>query len=222
MIAADAGAGPQLLLNFELEQRAQQLVDRQYVGNLCGCWLELLLMIPSIFDWGRQWMTDNPSVPTADDFAIFGSLQTQILRFSPYPWVTPEVSLAGRIFQQAMLLYLYTAAGSLQSSGSGMYQVMVGAAASEAMGYLDQLSPNVRINSGLCWPIAVVGSCLSDAEQQGRLRRRLNAMVDTFGLGNMQRTLLLLEHMWQMPPGDSSPWSISRAMQQHRIRFSFA
>lgn len=224
MISADAGASPQLLMNFEREQRAQQLVDRQYVGNLCGCWLELLLLIPSIFGWGRQWtVTDNQSaVPTADDFLIFGSLQAQILRWSPYPWVTLEVSLAGRIFQQAMLLYLYTAAGCLQPSGSGMYQVMVGAATSEAMEYLDQLSPKVRINSGLCWPIAVVGSCLSDPKQQDCLRRRLNEMVGTFGLGNMHRTLLLLEHMWQMSPGETGPWSISRVMQEHRIRFSFA
>lgn len=224
MIAVDARASPQLFLPFELEQHARQLLSRQYVGNLCGCWLELLLLIPSIFDWGRQWVAnDSPHVePIADDIAVFGSLQAQILRWSPYAWVIPEVSLSGRIFQQAMLLYLYTAAGSLQRLENGMYQVMVDAAASEAMSYLSQLSPSARINSGLCWPIAVVGSCLSNPQQQDQLRCRLNAMVNTFGLGNMQRTLLLLEHMWQMPPGESGPWSIPQAMQERQVRFSFA
>lgn len=223
MISVDARASQQLFLNFELEQHARQLLSHQYVGNLCGCWLELLLLIPSIFDFGRQWiMDDGPAVPTAEDFAVFGSLQAQILRWSPYTWVTAEVSLAGRIFQQAMLLYLYTAAGCLQHLENGVYQMMVDTTTSEAMSYLIELPPNVRINSGLCWPIAVVGSCLSDPQQQDQLRCRLDAMVNTFGLGNMQRTLLLLEHMWQMPLGESGPWNIGRTMQQHRMRFSFA
>ncbi|KAI9040181.1 MFS general substrate transporter [Aspergillus affinis] len=114
MISIDARVSHQLLLNFELEHRARQLLDSQYLGNLCGCWLELLLLIPCIFDLGRQWMMYDaqPTMPSADEIAMYGSLQTQILQWSPYPTVTPEVFLAGRIFQQAMLLYLYTALSS--------------------------------------------------------------------------------------------------------------
>ncbi|GES59945.1 C6 transcription factor [Aspergillus terreus] len=225
MISIDARVSPQLLLNFDLEQRARELLQSEYVGNLCGCWLELLLLIPCIFDLGRQWMMqdgDEPTMPTADDIAMFGSVQSQILRWSPYAFVTPEVFLAGRIFQQAMLLYLYTALSGFSRSASGMYQGLVDAAITEAMSYLTQLSATVRINSGLCWPIVVVGSCLSDPEQQDTLRQRLTTMVQTFGLGNMQRTLLLLEHMWQKPPEEAGPWNICRAMEQHQIWISFA
>ncbi|KAF7121842.1 hypothetical protein CNMCM5793_009395 [Aspergillus hiratsukae] len=224
MISIDARVSRQLFLNFDLEQRARQLLESEYIGNLCGCWLELLLMIPCIFDLGRQWMMEEgqPGLPTADDIAMFGSLQAQILRWAPYPSVTPEVFLAGRIFQQAMLLYLYTSLGAFPRAEQGIYQGLIDAAITDAMSYLHQLSATARINSGLCWPIAVVGSCLSDMDQQNSLRQRLHAMVDTFGLGNMQRTLLLLEHMWQVPLEDAGPWNICRAMQQHQIWISFA
>ncbi|KAE8349573.1 fungal-specific transcription factor domain-containing protein [Aspergillus coremiiformis] len=224
MISIDARVSHQLLLNFDLEQKARQLLQSEYVGNLCGCWLELLLMIPCIFDLGRQWMMldDQLTMPTADNIAMFASLQCQIVRWNPFPSVTPEVFLAGRVFQHAMLLYLYTSLGSFSRTEHGMHQGLINTAITEAMSYLNQLSATARINSGLCWPIAVVGSCLCDVEQQEQLRQRLTTMVNTFGLGNMQRTLLLLEHMWDMPLEEAGPWNICRAMQQHQIWISFA
>ncbi|KAE8155020.1 fungal-specific transcription factor domain-containing protein [Aspergillus avenaceus] len=224
MISIDARVSHQLLLNFDLEQKARQLLEAEYVGNLCGCWLELLLLIPCIFDLGRQWMMQDgqPVMPTADDIAMFGSLQAQIMQWNPYTFVSPEVYLAGRIFQQAMLLYLYTALGSFSRTKQGMHQGLINVSIAEAMSHLNQLSATARINSGLCWPIAVVGSCLSNAEQQDQLRQRLTTMANFFGLGNMQRTLLLLEHMWQAPLDDAGPWNICRAMQQHQIWISFA
>ncbi|PTU20290.1 hypothetical protein P175DRAFT_0558481 [Aspergillus ochraceoroseus IBT 24754] len=240
MISIDARVSPQLLLNFDLEQRARHLLASEYVGNLSGCWLELLLLIPCIFDLGREFMMHDgdgdgddhehghghhqPRRPTADNIAMYGSLQCQIMRWEPYAFVTPEVFLAGRIFQQAMLLYLFTSLGSSFSrAANGMHQALIESAIVEAMSYLRQLSATVRINSGLCWPIAVVGSCLADSEQQqNELRLRLTTMVNTFGLGNMQRTLLLLEHMWQTPLAEAGPWNICRVMQQKQIWISFA
>ncbi|PYH91985.1 hypothetical protein BO71DRAFT_400908 [Aspergillus ellipticus CBS 707.79] len=224
MISIDARVSTQLLLDFELEQRARQLLQSEYVGNLCGCWLELLLLIPCIFDLGRQWLMhdDQPTMPTADDIAMFGSLQVQILRWAPYASVPPEVFLAGQIFQQAMLLYLYTSLGGFSRTENGMYQGLIETAITDGMSYLGQLSATARINSGLCWPIAVVGSCLSNPGHQESLRRRLTTMVNTFGLGNMQRTLLLLENMWEMPLDEAGPWNICRAMQRNQIWISFA
>ncbi|KAJ5551261.1 hypothetical protein N7535_000793 [Penicillium sp. DV-2018c] len=224
MISIDARFSGQLFLNLDLEQRSRELLRTQYVGNLCGCWLELLLLIPCIFDLGRQWSTDDTqaAISTADDIAMFASLQAQILRWSPYPNVGPEVHLAGLIFQQAILIYLYTSLSGFQYTQDGMYRGLVETAVTEAMSYLSELSPSARINSGLCWPIAVVGSCLLDAEQQDCLRKRLTSMTETFGLGNMHRTLLLLEAMWQLPAADAGPWNICRAMHQNQIWISFA
>ena len=252
MISIDARLSAQLLLDFDLEQRARQLSDTQYVGNLCGCWMELLLLIPCIFDLGRQWMrsdaddnnndannNDNSSssssdtnnrLPSADDIAMYGSLQAQLTRWTPYTSVSHEVMLAGRIFQQAMLLYLYTALTPFSRRDStptttglvGMHRAQIDAAVLDALAYLSQLDATARINSGLCWPIVVVGSCLADRAHQDSLRRRLVAMVERFGLGNMQRTLLLLEHMWRVPPDQAGPWNICRAMERTQIWISFA
>lgn len=224
MISIDARLSGQLFLNFDLEQRARQLLSTQYVGNLCGCWLELLLLIPCIFDLGRQWMMADAEtiIPTADDIAMFASVQAQIVRWSPFPGVIPEVYWAGLIFQQAMLIYLYTSLGGYQYAPDGMYKGLIETAVTQAMTYLDELSPTTRINSGLCWPIAVVGSCLTTPEQQERLRARLIAMSSHFGLGNMQRTLQLLEVMWTLPPSEAGPWNICRTMQQNQIWISFA
>ncbi|KAI2786869.1 hypothetical protein POX_g09265 [Penicillium oxalicum] len=224
MISIDARLSGQLFLNFDLEQRAREILRTQYVGNLCGCWLELLLLIPCIFDLGRQWMMeDAPStLPTADDLAMFASIQAQVLRWSPYSFVDPEVYLAGLVFQQAMLIYLYTSVGGYTYAPDGMYRGLVQTAVTETLSYLDKISPQARINSGLCWPIAVVGSCLEQPEQRESMRARLTAMVSHFGLGNMQRTQLLLEAMWELRPADAGPWNICRTMQAKQIWISFA
>lgn len=224
MISVDARLSGQLFLNFDLEQRARDMLGAQYVGNLCGCWLELLLLIPCIFDLGRQWMIEDtqPVVPTADDIATFAWIQAQILRWSPYTFVDPEVYLAGLVFKNALLIYLYTSLGGYQYTTDGMYRGLVDAAVTETMSYLQDLPPRARINPGLCWPIAVVGSCLCGADQQDELRTRLMGMASHFGLGNMQRTLLVLEAMWRLPPTDAGPWNICRTMQQNQIWISFA
>ena len=224
MISVDARLSGQLFLNFDLEQRARDLLGAQYVGNLCGCWLELLLLIPCIFDLGRQWMMQDaqPVVPTADDMGMFASIQAQILRWSPYPFVEPEVYYAGLVFKNALLIYLYTSLGGFQYTPDGMYRGLVDSAVTVAVSFLQELSPSARINSGLCWPIAVIGSCLLVTEQQDQIRTRLNAMASHFGLGNMQRTLLLLEAMWQLPEAETGPWNICRTMQQKQIWISFA
>ncbi|KAJ5633260.1 hypothetical protein N7490_009599 [Penicillium lividum] len=223
MISVDARLSRQLFLNFDLEQRARELLTVQYVGNLCGCWLELLLLIPVIFDLGRQWMMEEQvTMPTADDMAMFASIQSQILRWAPFPFVEPEVFMAGLIFQQSMLIYLYTSLGGYKYTSDGMYKGLIQTAVTEAMSYLDQLSPSARINSGMCWPIAVVGSCLETPEQQQCHRTRLTIMASHFGLGNMHRTMQLLEAMWDLPSSEAGPWNICRSMQQKQIWISFA
>jgi hypothetical protein len=126
------------------------------------------------------------------------------------------------VFQQAVLIYLYTSLGGYTYASDGMYKGLIQTAVTEALSYLVEISPQARINSGLCWPIAVVGSCLEKPEQQERLRVRLTAMAAHFGLGNMQRTLLLLEAMWELPPADAGPWNICRTMQSKQIWISFA
>jgi len=230
MISIDTRVSGQQLLDYEIEQRVSHLLEANYVGNLCGCWLELLLIIPRIFDLRRQWMLrqhddEERATFSADDLVIFGSLQAQISQWTPYASVSHETRMAGLVYKNAVLVYLLTSLGDdpTESTTGSICKALVESTVSETLALLRQLPATARINSGLCWPIVVVGSCLSDPEQQDELRCRLTTMGNTFGLGNMYRTLLILEHMWTMPPTQQTgPWNICRAMQRNQIWISFA
>ncbi|KAL2837633.1 fungal-specific transcription factor domain-containing protein [Aspergillus pseudoustus] len=229
MISIDARVSGQQLLDYGMGQRVSYLLKSNYVGSLCGCWLELLLIIPRIFDLRRQWMMqqqDNEMQPSfsADDLVLFGSLQAQISQWTPYASVSHETHMAGLVFKHSVLVYLLTSLEDPTETTGSIRQALVESTLSEALALLRQLPATARINSGLCWPIVVVGSCLSDPEQQDELRCRLTTMGNTFGLGNMYRTLLILEHMWTTttPPTQAGPWNICRAMQRNQIWISFA
>lgn len=221
MVSIDARISPQFFLGQELEAMAQDLVVAGYVGNLCGCWLDLILQIPNIFHLGRRIMT-GAEMTTADDFVLFSRLQAHILQWTPSLMVSREVQLAGSIFQQAMLLYLYTSLNVLSRDSDGLFAAAMQAAVTKGLSCLTELSPLGQINTSLCWPIAVIGSCLTDPEQQTSLRQRLKVMFNVIGLGNIRQTLVLLDHMWKLPGSDTGPWNICQVMQENQIWISFA
>ena len=224
IISMDPASGNNIVLSSNMWDRAQGLVARQYVGSLCGGWLELLLLIPSIFylDKGSSATEDNVLHRSADDISIFACLQSQIVSFSPHPSLRPKVALASRIYQQAMLLYLLTTLGIPENREGSMHGVLIENTISNAISLLEQLPPTERINTSLCWPLAVIGSCISIKSMQGVLRQRLRVMFDVIGLGNMRETLSLLEELWKLPSNQRSPWTIWKSMQDHHIQISFA
>ncbi|OLN87231.1 Zinc cluster transcription factor CZF1 [Colletotrichum chlorophyti] len=228
MISIDARLSNQLFLSNDLVLLATDLVASAYVGNLCGCWLELLLFIPSVFDFGRRLMVhaDDPSWrATSDDFLLFAQLLNQIQNWTPNPAVSPDVIQAGYIYQKAILLYLYTAMNALEKDETGLHAASIQTTLAEALSHLAQLPPSVRINTSLCWPIAVIGSCVVDPEQQTFLRDRLGHMFSVIGLGNMTQTTILLRHIWEQNEASgigAGPWNICRVMNEKQIWLSFA
>lgn len=222
MVSIDARVSSQFLLGDEVQAHARNLTSNRYVGSLCGCWLELLLLIPNIFAIGRRFSaeTEASRPVTADDFADFVDVQSRINSWSPLASVHPNVALAGRVFQQAMLIYLYTALQSLSSAANGRHESIIQSAVDEALSILDELPPSARVNTSLCWPIAVIGSCAGEETQRIRLCSRLDIMFAGIGLGNIRQTRVLLDHLWRMDSPD--PWKICRVMQEHQIWISFA
>lgn len=220
----DPTSGDNIVLSPHMWDRAQDLVARKYVGNLCGGWLELLLLIPSIFYLGRGNLEakDAPTQHSPDDIAMFAFLQSQILSFWPDSSLKPNVALASRIYQQAVLLYLLTTLEMPEDRETSMHGILIESTISNAITLLDQLPPTDRINTSLCWPLAVIGSCISIESMQNVLRERLQVMFDVIGLGNMRETLTLLEELWKLPSNQRSPWTIWKGMQDHQIRISFA
>ncbi|KAH7175844.1 fungal-specific transcription factor domain-containing protein [Dactylonectria macrodidyma] len=226
MISIDAHYSSESLLSPDIENMARGLVERKYVGQLCGCWLELLVLIPQIFHLGQGMMTTvdgQPASPSPDKIVTFGFLQSQTLAFFPDVAVTPHARLAGLVFKQAVLLYLWTILGtSYVQREQTVHKALMDSAVSDAVALLSQLPATVRVNTSLCWPLAVIGCSTTDPNIQQILRLRLQTMVDTIGLGNMRETLVLLEHVWRQPLEDISPWTLCKAMRDHQIWISFA
>ncbi|RSL60529.1 hypothetical protein CEP53_005426 [Fusarium sp. AF-6] len=223
MISMDPSASMGHLLTPELEYEAHFLVESGYVGQLCGSWLSLLLLIPRMFDFGRRRVAAHtqPPFPTADDFLNFSNLRAEITSFTPSPLVESEVATCGYIFQQAVHLYLLTAFG-VGDAGQVTQQLNMENALVTAFLYLEQLPASARINTSMCWALAVIGSCTVDEERRDVLRQRLNTMFVTIGLGNISSTLSLLEHIWTRPREEQSPWIICRIMYEHDMWISFA
>ncbi|KAG7044517.1 c6 transcription factor, partial [Colletotrichum scovillei] len=245
IVSIDARVSDQLFLIGDLIPLARDLVATSYIGSMCGCWLDLLLLIPSIFEFARRLSShaeDTDWRPSANDFFIFAQLQRQIQDWKPNLAASSDVVvLAGYIYQKAILLYLYTALYPLPRDDHDLHNEnheyeddssvkMTQAALSEAIASLAQLPPSVQINTSLCWPIAVVGSCVVDQGQRTFLRERLEHTFSAIGLGNIRQTSMLLQHMWEERDGagavggtvDSGPWSICRVMNERQLWNPFA
>lgn len=225
MISIDPQYSSQPLLSPDIEHLARSLLEKKYVGQLCGCWLELLILIPQIFHLGHSMLiaVNTQTPPTSDDIITFGFLQSQVMAFFPDPSAGQYARLAALVFKQGVLLYLWTILGAPHKMPEeSAHKNLMDAAVSEAINLLLQFPATVRINTSLCWPLAVIGCCTSDRAIQNVLRTRLQTMVDTIGLGNMRETLSLLERVWQQPLEDTSPWTLCRSMREHQIWISFA
>uniref|UniRef100_A0A8H7K1E1 Zn(2)-C6 fungal-type domain-containing protein n=1 Tax=Bionectria ochroleuca TaxID=29856 RepID=A0A8H7K1E1_BIOOC len=79
MISVDPSFGSTLVLDSQFEVMAEAMVKDGYVGQLCGTWLELLLLVPRIFDFARL----STSTIAADRFIVFSDLQSRIVSFTP-------------------------------------------------------------------------------------------------------------------------------------------
>ncbi|KAJ6786619.1 hypothetical protein PWT90_10654 [Aphanocladium album] len=211
-------------LSPTIEGLARSLISKGYIGQLSGCWLELLLLIPQVYHLGHRIMAsraaDGTLAPAPDDIITFGMLQAQIIAFCPDLSVNPYSRLAGLVFKQGVLLYLWSILGT--PHGSTAHGTLMASAVAEALALLAQFPATLRINTSLCWPLIVIGCCTTDLDAQQLLRERLQAMHGTIGLGNMKETLILLEHIWTKPAADVSPWKLSEVMQERQVWISFA
>ncbi|GAB0139027.1 hypothetical protein EsDP_00007245 [Epichloe bromicola] len=226
MITKDPRGTSQAAPSPAIEDAGKRLLAKNYMGQLCGCWLEILTLIPQVFQLGQSILQtgDQPGLSTSpDDIIAFGLLQSQILDFIPSVMASPNSRLAGLVFKQAALLYLWSIFGTPQQNAqTSMHGHLMNSAVMEAVSFLNRLPASERVNTSLCWPLMVIGCCTTDPDVQHTLRLRLQAMIETIGLGNMHQTLTLLQHVWGQPPENVSPWTLRSVMQQCEIWISFA
>lgn len=221
MISVDPQHCANPLLDTTIEKMARKLIDKKYIGQLCGCWLELLLTIPHIFDLGQRMR--RPERPSPDDMIMFSLLQAQIMAFEPDSGVNEESRLAGLVFKQAVSLYLWSMLGcSQEGQADGLHSDLIQTAVTEGIALLEQIPATCRVNTSLCWPLTIIGCCTTEKSLQAILRTRLQTMFSCIGLGNMGETLRLLELVWAFPSDQRSPWVLCELMQEHQRWISFA
>lgn len=225
MISIDTKCNDTILLDPILADEAVRLVSEGYVGDICGCWLEMLLLIPQISNLQRDCDED-----WQEGISAFLSLQRQILQWVPQGSPTSDGSLVGCIYKHALLLYLYTWSGSTQNNNTQhttdmtkprYRDTLINQTTIDALAAVLLLRGDARIGTSLCWPLAVIGSCLRDGGQQSTIRLRLTTMFETIRLGNILRTLQLLELIWAGGEEYFGPWKIAKVMSRHGILVSF-
>lgn len=226
MLSIDVQYGSQLFLTPSIRPAAQAMVAKQYVGQLCGVWLELLLLIPQIFQLGQRMLgkvASGHKAPPPDAIITFGCIQSQIFAYSPISSASTYTNVAGLVFKQAVLLYLWTMlCNPLSNDTDDSFSVLIHGAVQEATILLDQLPATERVNTSLCWPLTIIGCCTADPAIRSQVRGRLQTMSRTISLGNMKQTLALLESVWKEDPESISPWTLCKSMQKHQLWISLA
>ncbi|KAF7312576.1 Zn(2)-C6 fungal-type domain-containing protein [Mycena indigotica] len=107
---------------------------------------------------------------------------------APYP--TSETrALVARIFEEAVVLYLHTV---LNDSNPGVPEIST--SVGSIVQHLHQLPPS-EVDRALVFPICLAGCMTDDSNWREFLKARLQARDES--LGNLMRTRLLMEAVWQ-------------------------
>ncbi|KAJ7096534.1 fungal-specific transcription factor domain-containing protein [Mycena belliarum] len=106
------------------------------------------------------------------------------------PFPSPEArQLVAKIFAEAVLLYLHTV---LSDSNPGVPEIST--SVNTIVQYLGQLPPS-EVDRALVFPICLAGCMTDDSTLRDFLKGRLQALDES--LGNIMRTRLLMEAVWQ-------------------------
>lgn len=215
-------------VDTEIMSLGRTLTEKNYVGQLVGCWLPILLLLPQIYSLGQRMAhvsQDSHPIQSPPDIITFGHLQSQILSFTPNPSAPADTALAALVFKQAAILYLWTILGMPHANSEATdnaHRKLIDETVREALSLLGQISATSRINTSLCWPLSVIGCCVSDPEHEDFIRTRLMTMFEVMGLGSLRQQVALLDKAWSLPLHTRNPWSLGRIMKENSIWISLA
>jgi hypothetical protein len=93
----------------------------------------------------------------------------------------------------------------------------------DAIRILSVLSPTSSIASGLCWPLAVLGSVARDDRHRRAIRSYILELYNTCRFGNLLQTVNVLDQLWSDPSLPiSGPCAIAEAMRVSQARILLA
>lgn len=229
LVSLDPKLSMQFTIHETIEAKAHALAGSPFVGSLCGCWIELLLLIPRVNTFVTNYDPSDclflSAESLAERFSIFATLQAEILSWvPPDKEANPALWYSGFFYREAVLLYLYT--GTFQPSAPAKNKTLgsdlIDTTVESALAYLDGIPSAAQNNTLLCWPLAIVGSCISDQEKRNKVRQRLQDMKSHLGIGNINDILDILDALWSENPEPTGPWGLHGFMKSHNLCFSFA
>ncbi|KAF7556932.1 hypothetical protein G7Z17_g1055 [Cylindrodendrum hubeiense] len=179
-----------------------------------GCVHELFQLIPRVSIIARQWIAESRSGVVSDDTII----EHEMLQFTVASWL-PESDdeihcLCGRLYQQALLVYLASSSASYMDTRPG-YTPQVQDAFDNFIPLIESIPPDSSISTTLCWPLAIFGSCARTIEHRGAISRRLGVLSSVYSAQSVRDTKTLLETLWKEDdPKLANPLSLERMMKE--------
>lgn len=184
-------------------------------GALLGCAHGLFELIPQIY--ARSKVSSNATTmmveyysPTYLDFQL---LLTRIVE-----WLPPENTLSafaacGKIYQQALLVFLYTSVGTCYIDLWSL-QSLKDQCLDTVQSLLESLPIHAPISGTLTWPLAMVGSCARTPEHRDMIRRRLNSLYEQLNISCFAQLLYVLEILWESGVENSDIFHLEQLMRE--------
>ncbi|KAH6974298.1 fungal-specific transcription factor domain-containing protein [Ilyonectria sp. MPI-CAGE-AT-0026] len=179
-----------------------------------GCVHELFQLIPKVSIVARQWIAESQSGVVSDD-TIIEHERLQFVVSSWLPGSDDEIHcLCGRLYQQALMVYLAASSASEMETYSG-YSVQVQDAFGNFIPLLESIPPDSPISTTLCWPLAIFGSCARTMEHRRAISGRLDVLSNVYSAQSVRDTKKLLEKLWlENDPKLANPLSLERMMKE--------
>lgn len=174
--------------------------DTEHSGSLLGCAHALYEVIPQIAALAREReATIAANLPiTQENYDAFTAILREVILWKPSHHASPDAAHCGAVWQQAVLLFLYTSFMKISDKPFDFPEV-VDHAFRKAEAELSQLPLDAPISTTLNWPLAILGSCASRPQHQNLIRQHLIALGDRLQMSCYRQLLHVLENLWNGP-----------------------
>lgn len=116
-----------------------------------------------------------------------------------------ECSLAGQIYQQALLIFLYTMFHGERCPDQSLFD-KVDPCIARSLDYREQVGPMSTLQTKMMWPTLIVGSCMRDKADRDKLLTLQSELY--LSMAPLTRSAELLVYVWEDHDCDSRCFGI--------------
>jgi hypothetical protein len=192
-----------------------------------GCVHDLFYLIPRISAAAHRGSTEIESLAqlTPETVAEYESLLRLVSSWKPST-NDDLYNLCGRVYQQALLVYL-TSVLDTESQSHPISTEVYPPTMREAFNCIKALLDSTTLDAApiattLCWPLAILGSCARTRFDQNFIDTKLAMLVDAYASQSVQDTRDLLQRLWKSAgPRAYTPLELAKLMRKEDIAILF-